>query len=88
MNDKVDFKMSNLYVLAKKFDGYGCLAYKFKTLMEATSIPVALDSLEIPGLQIIVANNPEPVYGEYSPYVYIESFKEFVTKILEMEHSS
>ena len=65
----------SIYVIAKIFDQQGCIAYRCKTLNEAT-----LKALRAEGVQIVILDDPD-IYSEYAPYEYIEDMKEFIDKV-------
>ncbi len=67
------------YILAKKFDEEGCIAYKCKNMNEARNVPNTLEAIRGEGVQIVVLDNPE-IYSEYAPYRYIDSLREFMNQ--------
>ena len=66
-----------IYVVAKLFDGQGCIAYLCKTINEARCLPGTLEAVRQEGVQIVVLDSPE-IYPEYAPYEYISDMKEFI----------
>ena len=47
------------YILAKKFDEEGCIAYKCKNMNEARNIPNTLEALRGKDVQIVILDNPK-----------------------------
>lgn len=72
-----------IYVLAKIFDGQGCIAYLCKTINEARCLPGTLEAIRQDGVQIVVLDNPE-IYSEYAPYEYILDLKEFIDYVSDL----
>ena len=73
------------YLIAKRFTGRGCLAVQVesgKALAGLVSY-LGLKTLD-KGIQILTLSNPE-VYGEYKPYTFVSSEKEFINQVLDME---
>lgn len=73
------------YLIAKKFSEPGCLAVETesgKSLAHLVSY-LSLKTLDR-GIQILTLSDIE-VYGEYKPYNFVSSEKEFISKVLEME---
>lgn len=72
------------YLIAKKFQEQGCIAIQAKpgkTLASLVSY-LGLKTLD-KGVQILTVSDTE-TYGEYKPYRFIDSEKEFISKVLEM----
>lgn len=72
------------YLVAKKFSQQGCLAVQTesgKALANLVSY-LGLRTLD-KDIQILTVSNPD-LYGEYKPYNYIETEKDFINKVLEM----
>ena len=72
------------YLVAKKFSEQGCLAVQTesgKALANLVSY-LGLKMLDR-DVQILTVSDPE-LYGEYKPYRYVETEKEFIDKVLEM----
>lgn len=67
------------YIIAKKFDETGCIAYKCKNMNEARNVPNTLEAIRAEGVQIVILDNPE-IYSEYAPYQYIENLREFMNQ--------
>lgn len=67
------------YILAKKFDEEGCIAYKCKNMNEARNVPNTLEALRGKDVQIVILDNPE-IYSEYAPYRYIDDLREFMNQ--------
>lgn len=72
-----------IYIVAKVFDGQGCLAYQCKSINEARCLPGTLEALRAEGVQIVILDNPE-IYSEYAPYVYEENMKKFIDMVSKM----
>ena len=45
------------YILAKKFDEEGCIAYKCKSMNEARNVPNTLEALRGKDVQIVILDN-------------------------------
>jgi hypothetical protein len=72
------------YLVAKKFSDEGCLAVQTesgKALANLVSY-LGLKTLD-KGIQILTVSDVE-AYGEYKPYNFVSSEKEFITRVLEM----
>jgi hypothetical protein len=72
------------YLVAKKFSDTGCLAVKTKgdkALARLVSY-LGLRTMD-KGIQIFIVSDTE-TYGEYKPYTFIDSEKEFISRVLEM----
>lgn len=74
---------NNVYIIAKKFHGRGCLAYRCKSADEALRLSEKLSELQAEGLQLVVLNSPE-IYSEYAPYTYVEELEEFLARVARM----
>ncbi|MBQ3546638.1 MAG: hypothetical protein IJA34_16890 [Lachnospiraceae bacterium] len=72
------------YLIAKKFSDVGCIAVKAKRGKELAHLvsDLGLKTLE-KGIQILTISDPE-TYGEYKPYTFVSSEKEFIAKVLDM----
>lgn len=70
----------NIYVIAKKFDKQGCIAYRCKTANEARCLPGTHEPLRGEGVQIVILDSSE-IYAEYEPYNYVGDIKEFIDKV-------
>lgn len=72
------------YLIAKKFLTPGCLAVQTESGKALASLVsyLGLKTLD-KGVQIVTVSNPE-AYGEYKPYNYVSSEKEFISKVLDM----
>ncbi len=70
---------NRFYIVAKKFDEAGCIAYKCKNLNEARSVPNTLEAIRAEGVQIVILDDPE-IYSEYAPYNYIDNLREFMNQ--------
>ena len=67
------------YIIAKKFDETGCIAYKCKNMNEARNVHNTLEAIRAEGVQIVILDNPE-IYSEYAPYQYVENLREFMNQ--------
>ena len=73
----------NVYIIAKVFDRQGCIAYKCKEPQEVRCVPGTLERIRNKGVQIVLLDDPE-IYAEYAPYRYIDSLKDFVLKVVDL----
>ena len=73
------------YLIAKKYSEKGCLDVKTES-GKALAHLVAYLSIKTmdKGIQILTVSDTE-TYSEYQPYRFLESEKEFISKILEMK---
>ena len=73
------------YLIAKKYSEKGCLAVKTES-GKALAHLVAYLSIKTmdKDIQILTVSDPD-MFGEYKPYRFLESEKEFISKILEMK---
>lgn len=72
------------YLIAKKYSEVGCLAVKTengKALAGLVSY-LGLKMLD-KDVQILTLSNPD-VFGEYKPYTFVPTEKDFIMKVLEM----
>lgn len=70
---------NRFYIVAKKFNETGCIAYKCKNLNEARSVPNTLEAIRAKDVQIVILDDPE-IYSEYAPYTYIDNLREFMNQ--------
>lgn len=72
------------YLIAKKIATPGCLAVQTESGKALASLVsyLGLKTLD-KGIQIVVVSDPD-AYGEYKPYNYVSSEKEFISKVLDM----
>lgn len=73
------------YIIAKKFTDTGCLAVQTdggKAVAGLVSY-LGLRTLD-KGIQILTVSDPD-TYGEYKPYNFVSSEKEFISKVLDMK---
>ena len=70
---------NRFYIIAKKFNEVGCIAYKCKNLIEAKSVPNTLEAIRAKDVQIVIVDDPE-IYSEYAPYKYIDDLREFMNQ--------
>ena len=74
----------NCYLIAKKYDQRGCIAVKAKRGKELASLVSYLGLKKLNSdVQILTVTDME-TFGEYKPYVIINSESEFIQKVLEM----
>lgn len=76
----------NVYIVAKLFDGHGCIAYRCKTKDEAECVPFTLDAIRNDGVQIVLLDDPD-TYAEYAPYHFVDDLKEFVLKVIALDEN-
>ena len=69
------------YLIAKKFNKPGCIAYRTKPGKELALFADALQEKLGDDIQIITISRPT-AYGEYEPYNFVHSYDEF-TKAAE-----
>lgn len=72
------------YLIAKKFSEPGCLAVETESgeaLADLVSY-LGLRTLD-KGIQILTISDTE-VFGEYKPYTFVSSEKEFISRVLDM----
>ena len=72
------------YLIAKRFEEPGCLALRSeggKALAALVSY-LGLKTLD-KGVQILTVSDTE-TYGEYKPYRFVDSEKDFISEVLEM----
>lgn len=67
------------YIVAKKFDEIGCIAYKCKNMNEARNVPNTLQAIRAEDVQIVILDDPE-IYSEYAPYKYVDDLREFMNQ--------
>lgn len=76
------------YLIAKNFEEQGCLAVKTesgKALANLVSY-LGLKTLDM-GMQILTISDPE-AYGEYKPYSFVSSEKDFISQVLDINVST
>ena len=71
--------LSRHYIVAKKFDEIGCIAYKCKNMNEARNVPNTLEAIRAEDVQIVILDDPE-IYSEYAPYKYVDDLREFMNQ--------
>ena len=69
-----------IFIIAKKFEGQGCLAYQCRTINEARCLPGTLEALRAENVQIVILDDPD-IYSEYAPYEYVDNMKEFIDRV-------
>lgn len=73
------------YIIAKKFEGHGCLAFKTEYGRETAQLVDYLGQKKRDdGIQILTISSKE-AYGEYEPYTEAESKEDFVSLVLAMK---
>ncbi len=73
-----------VYLIAKRFNDVGCLAVKTESGKALAGLVSYLDLRTYEkGIQIITVSDTD-TYGEYKPYTFIESEKEFISRVLSM----
>ena len=69
------------YLVAKRFDQPGCIAVKMDTGKELAELVSEMGRKYLDmGIQILTLSNPE-TFGEYKPYLFIETLDEFIKKV-------
>lgn len=72
------------YLVAKKFSDEGCIAVQVESGKALASLVSYLGYKTLDkGVQILTVSDTE-TYGEYKPYSFVSSEKEFIVKVLEM----
>ncbi len=72
------------YVIAKDRNKQGCFALKARIGKHLSAYTKALnESLPREGIQIIVISRPS-AYGEYAPYRFVDTEREFKDKVMSM----
>lgn len=72
------------YLIAKKFEGHGCLALKTEYGRETALLVDYLGQKKRDaGIQILTISSKE-AYGEYEPYTEADSKEDFVSQVLAM----
>ena len=72
------------YIIAKKFEGHGCLALKTEYSRETALLVDYLSQKKRgEGIQILTISSKE-AYGEYEPYTDAESREDFISQVLAM----
>lgn len=73
-----------MYLIAKHFDNEGCVAIKVDSGEERVQLESRLiKQVGINDIQLVTLNNPA-AYGEYAPYIFIDSPETFEIEILKM----
>ncbi len=73
------------YLIAKKFSEEGCLAVQTEGGKALAGLVTYLGLRTLDkGIQILTVSDTE-TYGEYKPYTFVNTEKEFISKVLEME---
>ncbi len=72
------------YLVAKKFQQQGCIAVEAESGKALANLVTYLGLKTLDkGIQILTVSNPQ-MYGEYKPYRFVSSEKEFIDKVLSM----
>lgn len=72
------------YLIAKRFNGHGCLAVQSEYGAQLASLVDYLSrKVESKGIQILTVSSKES-FGEYAPYNEVSSEKDFINKVLSM----
>ena len=72
------------YIIAKKYMGHGCLAFKTVYGRETARLVDYLgQKKKDAGVEILTVSSKE-AYGEYEPYMEASSKEDFVSKVLAM----
>lgn len=72
------------YLVAKKHSEPGCLAVQTKGGKALAGLVTYLGlTMMEKDVQILTVSSPE-AYGEYKPYQFVSSEKEFISKVLDM----
>ena len=72
------------YLVAKKFDQYGCIAVEASRGKELAKLVTDLGKrTSEKDIQILTVSSME-AYGEYKPYAVLGSQDEFIQKVLSM----
>mgnify|MGYP001103092667 CR=1 FL=1 len=72
------------YLIAKKFDGKGCIAVKARHGKILADFTEKLQKkVEQNGVQLVTISRPS-AYGEYEPYEIIENSEKFQERVLTL----
>ena len=72
------------YLIAKKYSEDGCVAVKTESGKALANLVSYLNIKTMDkGVQILTVSDPD-LFGEYKPYHFLDSEKEFVAKVFEM----
>lgn len=72
------------YLIAKKYNGHGCIALKAEYGTELAELVDDLSrKVERKGIQILTVSSKE-AFGEYAPYCEMDSLEEFLCKLLSI----
>lgn len=72
------------YLVAKKFQQQGCIAVETESGKALANLVTYLGLKMLDkGVQILTVSDPQ-MYGEYRPYNFVSSEKEFIDKVLSM----
>lgn len=72
------------YLIAKKFSEQGCIAVQTESGKALAGLVAYLGLKTLDrGVQILTVSDTN-TYGEYKPYHFVSSEKEFISKVLDM----
>ena len=72
------------YLIAKKFDGHGCIAVKSEYGEALASLVDYLGRRTAgAGVQVLTVSSKE-AYNEYAPYHEVDTEKAFINSVLDM----
>ena len=72
------------YILAKDFRKSGCLVVETEGGKAVAGLVTYLSIRKLDkGIQILTVSNPD-VFGEYGPYTFVDTEKEFIDRVLDM----
>lgn len=72
------------YLIAKKFKDTGCIAVQAENGKALANLVAYLGLRTLDkGVQILTVSDIE-TFGEYKPYNFVSSEKEFISKVLDM----
>jgi len=72
------------YLVAKKFNGHGCIAVESEYGKALASLVDYLGRRTMSkGIQILTVSSKE-AYGEYAPYEEVPTESEFISRVLAM----
>lgn len=78
---------SKVILIAKRAHERGCIAFQAERTQHLADLVTQLGRETIDcGIEIVTVSSIE-VWGEYGPYNFIESGKEFVEKVRKMERN-
>lgn len=72
-----------VYLIAKRSDRDGCIAYKTQPGKRNVELRNYFHSLNLRGLEICTISRPM-AYHEYEPYSFVNTEEEFIEKALNL----